>query len=58
MTPQEKAEQLIRKFNNDDWQRCSLIAVNEIIHYLTIVLGVDKEDFEYWQQVKEEINKL
>jgi hypothetical protein len=71
MTPQEKARELVDSFkpysdwNGFDLQRellnakqCVLIAVNEMIHYLEIVLGVDKLDFEYWQEVKEEINKL
>lgn len=39
-------------------KQCALIAVDEIIYYLEIVLGVDKEDFEYWQEVKTEIEKL
>jgi hypothetical protein len=39
-------------------KQCALIAVDELIHYLEIVLGVDKEDFEYWQEVKKEIENL
>ena len=71
MTPQEKAIELVDKFylieesqECDAWidgylaKKCALIAVDEIIHYLEIVLGVDKEDFEYWQEVKTEIEKL
>ena len=72
MTPKEKAKELIQKYlkMNDGLieefipipkegaKQCALVAVDEIIHYLEIVLGVDKEDFEYWQEVKEEIEKL
>ena len=36
-------------------EQSALIAVDEIIHYLEITLGVDKEDFEYWYEVKQEI---
>ena len=69
MTPLEKAEELVLKFMNlqepnHNWfhkilaKKCALIAVDEVIHYLEIILGIDKEDFEYWQEVKQEINKL
>ena len=73
MTPQEKAKELVHKMINIDSdsemfdgfimkefyvQRAALIAVDEIIHYLEITLGVDKEDFEYWYEVKQEIEKL
>lgn len=39
----------------EDAIQCALIAVDEMIHYLEIVLGVDRHDFEYWQQVKAEL---
>ena len=72
MTPQEKAKELVEKFlfmyrpsmhppylkANETAKQCALIAVDEIIHYLEITLGVDKEDFEYWYEVKQEIEKL
>mgnify|MGYP006269728679 CR=1 FL=1 len=69
MTPKEKAESLINKYNlvvldkalggsNRRVKQCALIAVDEIIHYFEIVLGVDKEDFRYWYEVKQEIEKL
>jgi hypothetical protein len=38
--------------------QCALICVDEIIHYLEIVLGVDKEDFEFWQEVKQELIQI
>ena len=67
MTPKEKAEELFFKFrklesgeswiNNTNAKQCALIAVDEILNndgftrldiYLT----------EYWQEVKQEIEKL
>ena len=71
MKPKAKALELINKyynlFNTDtsdikvlfrDCKKCALIAVDEIIYYLEITLGVDKEDFKYWYEVKQEIEKL
>jgi hypothetical protein len=70
MTPKEKAIELLEKIkpmaggywggsiNKQYAKLLALIAIDEIIHYLEIVLGVDKEDFEYWQEVKTEIKKL
>jgi len=64
MTPQDKAKELVNKFTLVGLQQrnegiaCALIAVDEIIYYLEIVIGVDKSDFEFWQQVKHEIEKL
>ena len=70
MTPKEKAIELFEKYDKNIVStnykhmckeaviQCALIAVDEIIYYLEITLGVDKEDFEYWQKVKEEIEKL
>jgi hypothetical protein len=63
MTPKEKAEELLDKFKEinedyiDNYQSipCALIAVDEIIK--------DKKAFnqisiEYWEDVKQEIEKL
>ena len=64
MTPKEKAIELVSKFSIVGLQQrnegiaCALICVDEMIYYLEIVLGVDKMDFEYWQEVKSEIEKL
>ena len=69
MTPKEKAEYLIRKYysfglNNPaqsfSWyecKQCALIAIDEIIN------SVDDEHVsdifnEYWEEVKQEIEKL
>lgn len=60
-TPQEKAKELFRKvylLDHKVWQdtakQIALIMVDEILEM------VDEESlyFEYWQEVKEEINKL
>jgi hypothetical protein len=63
MTAKEKAKELFDIYEciteiNYTAKQCALIAVDEIIHYLEIVIGLDKEDFEYWQQVKQEIDNL
>ena len=67
MTPKEKAKELVDKFNNsydeesktyilyqnvDESKRCALIAVDECLN--TCVENM----IYYWQEVKEEINKL
>lgn len=71
MSPKEKAAELVDKFypratsyssdrknQNENAKQCALIAVDEIIYYLEYVLGVDKEDFKYWKEVKKEIEKI
>ena len=70
MNPQEKAIELFDKYADDfnfdstyrgykeQSKKCAIIVVDEIIYYLEITLGVDKEDFKYWQEVKNEIEKL
>jgi hypothetical protein len=70
-TPKEKAEELVRKYytfglNNPaqsfSWyecKQCALITVNEIIesHYF-VLSGVKPNIYNYWQEVKQEIEKL
>jgi GH25 family lysozyme M1 (1,4-beta-N-acetylmuramidase) len=58
MTPNEKAKELVEKMSID-WDmcrgqniQCALIAVDEILK------AVDGKYEEYWQQVKQEIEKL
>jgi len=59
MTPKEKAEELIKKFT--EWtdhrqsaKECALIAVDEIVRN-----GIYSfEDNRYWEEVKQEIEKL
>jgi hypothetical protein len=67
MTPKEKARELVRQFwdlGNMDIVKskvCALIAVDEIIKVL-VELSEGKFTFihnvEYWQEVKQEIEKL
>jgi len=59
MTPQEKAKELVQKFEAIRWhdaKKCALIAVDEIIVHEKN--HVHHKWVEYWQQVKEEIEKL
>ena len=60
MTPKEKARELVHKYYiySLKGKECALIAVDEILHDMIIRLGLDKEDFEYWREVKEEIDNL
>ena len=67
MTPQEKAEDLVKKyvqfrkdgrlmfFGLELSKQCALIAVNEIINGSRLFYI---EDYDYWQGVKKEIEKL
>ncbi len=71
MTPKEKAQELIKKFSFNtrcfsetkgwedsffDAKECALIAVDEIL----IINSVDKDEdlSNYWEEVKQEIEKL
>jgi hypothetical protein len=71
MTPKEKAQELIKKFSFNtrcfsetkgwedsffDSKECALIAVDEILS----INSVDKDEdlSNYWEQVKQEIEKL
>ena len=70
-TPKEKAKELFLKFRQippfspytgiDDGEakQCALIAVDEILNLVQCVNSNEIElDFNYWQEVKEEIEKL
>jgi len=74
MTPKEKAIELVNKFifipNGEKFQiisiadekraiQCALIAVDEIIksHY-KVLGGVNQSIFNYWENVKHEIELL
>jgi hypothetical protein len=68
MTPKEKAKELIDKFvllDNDIFcsinylysKQCALIAVAEIIN-VTVGLNGWIDGFQYWEEVKQEIEKL
>jgi hypothetical protein len=60
MTPKEKAEELIDKFSQTNGnsffaKECALIAVDEI---LKLELQEVYQNSDYWQEVKQEIEKL
>ena len=73
MTPKEKAKELIQKYlkMNDGLieefipipkegaKQCALVAVDEILdsHY-KLLSGVNTTIYKYWQEVKQEIEKL
>ena len=74
MTPKEKAKELVDRMklkvdvideNNYTAEneygaiQCALICVDEILksHYKVLV-GVMPKVYDYWQEVKQEINKL
>ena len=70
MTPQEKAIKLVIKFSNyacwgrfededenlQNSKKCALIAVDEVWRQLESARVF--EDYDYWQEVKKEIEKL
>lgn len=73
MTPKEKAEELIRKYyrwglhkdgQSLSWlesKECALIAVDEILEEFDHIPFDDEygtHKMKYWQQVKQEIEKL
>jgi hypothetical protein len=74
MTPQEKANQLFQSFgvaiaervdvdgfvcNTEQAKQCALIAVDEIMHVIDWhEFETPNEELNYWNQVKEEIQKL
>jgi 2-hydroxy-3-keto-5-methylthiopentenyl-1-phosphate phosphatase len=66
MTQKEKAKQLVEKMiiyhspDESDYEaakQCALIAVDEIMNYMTPQTD-SKEAFDYWREVKQEIEKL
>lgn len=62
MTPKEKAEELYNRmivdFTIDKWQskQCALIAVDQILEVVQNLYFMGTVD--YWQEVKQEIEKL
>jgi hypothetical protein len=69
MTPKEKAEELVLKYlkidnNTKEWfnthlaKQCSLIAVDELIKEQTMWQNGEVNPVLYWQEVKNELNKL
>ena len=70
MTPKEKAEELVDKYLpwTRDWdiekyaflnaKQCALIAVDEITSIKLLWFQKDTKELNYWQEVKQEIEKL
>ena len=73
MTAKEKAKELLDKiyekiasypekslcyFEWNEAKQCALIAVDEIIDSLQIKNYPQADQYEYWNEVKHEINKL
>jgi HEPN domain-containing protein len=60
MTPAEKADELIRKYYSIgaiEVKQCASIAVDEILYELDHI-PASNETREYWEEVKQEIEKL
>jgi hypothetical protein len=70
MTPKEKAKNLYDEFHsvlpsyNDEGQlehelakRCAIIAVDEIKEFMSPMVN-SKQAYDYWDEVKQELNKL
>ena len=62
MTPKEKAEELVDKFQfilteKQFGKQCALIAVDEIIQEMNSVM-LPNPFKQYWNEVKQEIEKL
>jgi hypothetical protein len=66
MTPKEKAEDLLSKYYFQvqtlvKQKQCALIAVDEILnlkHIVTLRRNMHEMELEFWQEVKQEIEKL
>jgi hypothetical protein len=68
MTPKEKAEELFAKYafltisdmsdeNFEETRQCALVAVDEVLNEENHFIQTDAH-FLYWEQVKQEIEKL
>lgn len=69
MTPKQKAELLIEKYLGVSWngdpdenfmthfeaKKCALICVNEV---LSAVISIADRKYDFWEEVKQEIEKL
>ena len=67
MTAKEKAKELVYKYFNltdhmqfDEAKECALIAINEIQNLPNMNYSNNKDlsQYDYWQKVKKEIEKL
>lgn len=57
-TPKQEAKELVDKFRNltltfEDQKQCAFIVINELMLYID-----DIDDYEFYEQVKEEIKNL
>jgi len=63
MTPKEKAKELVDKFTvvglqqRAEGYQCALIAVDEILK-VVLIYNDTQAEVTYWQEVKQEIEKL
>jgi hypothetical protein len=73
MSPQEKANELVNKYRiilmSEDTdcgnevlctsiaKKCALIAVDEILETVVVYEDISK-DYQFWQEVKQEIERL
>jgi len=59
MTPEKKAMEIAMKFDKkgetDNAKQCALICVDEILNGSRLFYI---EDYDYWKEVKQEIEKL
>jgi hypothetical protein len=67
MTPQEKAKELLAKmttnadsliYKNQYAKQCTLVAVDEVLNSLDYDYMLFKQQSDYWNEVKQEIEKL
>ena len=72
MNPKEKAKNIVETYKYRDVRgltiermslslakQCALICVDEIMQYIQMPVSIPYEhSFEYWKEVKQEINKL
>lgn len=72
MTPQEKAKELVEKYwiylragllyddeAKEDAKQCALIAVDEHFKGMSLTFGgIGDRSLKFWQEVKQEIEKL
>ena len=54
MSPEEKAKDLLEKFNNI---QDAIICIDEIVEELELYQDEEDVCFEYWDEVKEELEK-
>jgi hypothetical protein len=67
MTPKEKAKELVDKMysiNIDEFisihasKNAALIAVDLLLHSESFLISIPLQDYKYWSEVKQEIEKL